>query len=382
MPNCAVCSAFFEELKMSYTEAQKPTLKKFAAAQRKPVAVTQEQLVKESYLADGAPLPLVLQPAMADLDLPVWAAAERAYLEAQLLKHGALLFRGFALPTVSEFERFAQALCPQLFGEYGDLPREGVSGKVYQSTPYPADQAILFHNESSHLHRWPLRIWFYCVQAALEGGETPLVDCREVYRQLDPHLRQRFEERGLLYLRNYTDGLDVSWQHFFRTTDRAAVEAYCRAAGIEYEWKRDGGLRTRRRCQAVARHPATGEATFFNQVALHHISCLAPAVRESLQAVFAEEDLPRHVYYGDGAPIEDAVITEVRELCDQLAVRFRWQEGDVALLDNMLVAHSRAPFTGPRKIVVAMGEMMESRNAECGMRNAECGMRNAVVDYA
>jgi hypothetical protein len=27
------------------------------------------------------------------------------------------------------------------------------------------------------------------------------------------------------------------------------------------------------------------------------------------------------------------------------------------MLDNMLVAHSRSPFVGPRKIVVAMGDM-------------------------
>jgi hypothetical protein len=31
----------------------------------------------------------------------------------------------------------------------------------------------------------------------------------------------------------------------------------------------------------------------------------------------------------------------------------------VILLDNMLAAHARDPFEGPRKIVVAMGEMIE-----------------------
>jgi hypothetical protein len=30
------------------------------------------------------------------------------------------------------------------------------------------------------------------------------------------------------------------------------------------------------------------------------------------------------------------------------------------MLDNMLVAHSRNPFVGPRKIVVAMGEMFSA----------------------
>ncbi|MNJ76699.1 hypothetical protein D3C77_740330 [compost metagenome] len=34
------------------------------------------------------------------------------------------------------------------------------------------------------------------------------------------------------------------------------------------------------------------------------------------------------------------------------------------LLDNMLAAHARDPFEGPRKIVVAMGEMIERRSLE------------------
>ena len=33
-----------------------------------------------------------------------------------------------------------------------------------------------------------------------------------------------------------------------------------------------------------------------------------------------------------------------------------WQEVDVLLLDNMLVAHGRAPYTGARAILVGMAE--------------------------
>ncbi len=34
----------------------------------------------------------------------------------------------------------------ELFDEDGDLPRENPGAKVYTSTPYPADKAILFHD--------------------------------------------------------------------------------------------------------------------------------------------------------------------------------------------------------------------------------------------
>src|SRR5207253_44043 len=137
----------------------------------------------------------------------------------------------------------------------------------------------------------------------------------------------------------------------------------CRQAGMEYEWKADNGLRTRQVRQAVARHPRTGDAVFFNQIQLHHVACLEPAVRESLLSVFAEEDLPRHVYFGDGTPIDAKVMAQIGELYQQCAVQFPWSPGDILMVDNMRVAHARNPYVGPRKIVVAMGKMVGSESA-------------------
>ena len=34
-------------------------------------------------------------------------------------------------------------------------------------------------------------------------------------------MREKFENLGLMYVRNFSDGLDVSWQTFFHTEDRA-----------------------------------------------------------------------------------------------------------------------------------------------------------------
>ncbi|HYK42696.1 MAG TPA: condensation domain-containing protein [Thermoanaerobaculia bacterium] len=303
-------------------------------------------------------LPLILEPSDQAVDLTEWSRTERGFLESKLREDGALLFRDFRVETASDFERFASALCPNLFGEYGDLPREAVGGKVYGSTPYPPDQPIPFHNESSHMHRWPMKIWFFCVTAAQQGGETPIVDCRRVLEKLDPRLRERFAEKGLIYVRNYTESLDVSWQSFYGTEDRHRVEELCRRSGTEWEWTRENGLRTRQRCPAVIRHPQTGELSFFNQLQLHHVSCLEPAVRESLRSMLSEEDLPRNVYYGDGSPIEDSVMAELGGAYRDCAVTFPWQTGDILMLDNMLVAHSRNPYIGPRKVLVAMGDMI------------------------
>ncbi|CUS39185.1 non-ribosomal peptide synthetase [Candidatus Nitrospira nitrificans] len=345
-------------------QREESKFKRFKNIQPKAVSLAQRTLVERRYLESDQPLPLVLQPTVEDVDLAAWAQDNRQKVEQELLAHGAILFRGFPLKGAEDFEQVAQALCPTLFGEYGDLPREKAGRRLYGSTPYPADRSILFHNESSHLHRWPLKQSFFCVQAAQEGGETPIVDCRKMCERLRPELREKFQERALMYVRNFTPGFDVSWQDFFHTEDQAAVEETCRQHGVEWEWTSDGGMRTRQACPAIIKHPKTGDLVFFNQIQLHHISYLEPAVRNSLIEVLGIERVPRNVYFGDGSPIDDETAAEIGELYERTSVRFPWRNGDLLMLDNMLVAHARLPFVGPRKIVVAMGEMVNQRDVQ------------------
>ncbi|MBW4500877.1 MAG: amino acid adenylation domain-containing protein [Scytonema hyalinum WJT4-NPBG1] len=347
---------------MQKSDRQAFKRQKFISIAPKTVSLSQTELIKTGYLRVGETFPLVIHPNVDEIDFLAWAKNNREFIETQLFQHGAILFRGFNVGSVSLFESFAQAICPELFGEYGDLPRAGLGGKVYGSTPYPSDKAILFHNESSHLHQFPLKIWFFCVQPALQGGETPIVDCRKAYQLLEPKLRERLAQKQLMYVRNYTDSLDVSWQEFFHTNEKSVVENYCRRAKIDFEWYDNNGLVTRQIRPALAAHPKTGAQVFFNQIQLHHIAYLEPDVRESLLSLFGETKLPRNVYYGDGTPIENSVIEQINEVYQQSKTSFPWQQGDILMLDNMLAAHGRNAYVGERKIVVAMGEMIQNQN--------------------
>jgi hypothetical protein len=75
-----------------------------------------------------------------------------------------------------------------------------------------------------------------------------------------------------------------------------------------------------------------------------------------LSAVDDESELPRNVFYGDGTAIEEGVLDEIRDVYADLLLTFPWREGDILALDNMLTSHGRAPFTGPRRVLVAMAE--------------------------
>ena len=349
------------ERKTMKTQQQKEQKRqKFKKVKPKVVDLSQGELIKTSSLQQDSKLPLVITPNVEEVDIIDWASKNREFLETKLLHHGAIFFRDFGFDKLSDFEALAEAICPGLFANYGDLPREGVSDKIYKSTPYPSEQAILYHNESSHLDSWPQKIWFFCIKKAREGGETPIVDCRTIFQMLDLRLREIFAQKQLMYVRNYTDGLDVSWQDFFRTDDKMVVEKRCRESSILFEWKSDGGLKTKQIRPAIIKHPHTGESVFFNQIQLHHAGYLKSEVRESLLGLYGEDNLPRHVYYGDGSPIEESVIQEVLDVYQKASISEPWQQGDVLMLDNMLTAHARNPYVGDRKIAVAMANMIRS----------------------
>lgn len=344
------------------SESDLSKLKRPGAGARRAIQVSSQQgLVTADTLQPGQALPVVIRPAVEGVDLIAWAEANRAMIEEHLHRTGSILFRGFGSRSLEEFERFTAATASELL-EYSNrsTPRSHVGNNVYTSTEYPADQWIPMHNEMSYTRSWPMKIWFCCMVSAPEGGETPIADSRRVLERIDPAIRQRFIEHGVMYVRNYGEGLDLSWQEVFQTDSPAEVEAFCRETGIEFAWKDGGRLRTQQVCQAVATHPRTGEQVWFNQAHLFHITALNSEVQHTLRTMFGDEGLPRNTYYGDGTPIEPEALDAIRAAFTQEMVMFRWEEGDVLMLDNMLVAHGRAPFSGPRKILVGMAEAMRA----------------------
>ena len=113
--------------------------------------------------------------------------------------------------------------------------------------------------------------------------------------------------------RSYNDEIGASFAEAFGTDDRGAVESYCRANAIEFEWQPDGGLRTRQRRSAVVRHPVTGRRCWFNQIAFLNEWTMAPEVREYLVDVYGADGLPFNTRFGNGDPIGEDVVQLLNE---------------------------------------------------------------------
>lgn len=288
--------------------------------------------------------------------LPDLVAERKDEIRAGLLDHGAVLVRGFASVTEQDFSRAAARLLDTVVRGNGEHEPANDRGDVQTPVAYDAGRRLLWHNENSFNQRWPLVLMFCAQIPAASGGQTPLVDSREVLKRLDPDLVSEFRERGVAYRRRYEAGVGLSWQKVFGTDSRSGVEAICAEQGLEFRWGAGDVLHTTAVRPAVIEHPATGDLSWFNQAQHWHPRCLDEDIREAVLEIYGPDDLPRDCRYGDGTPIEDGVMDQILDAYQALERQFDWASGDVLIVDNILSAHGRNPYTGKRRLLVAMGE--------------------------
>jgi hypothetical protein len=318
-------------------------------------ALANRQAMSIHELKEIAGLPLLLEIEMGGSNALNWAEEYQEDIRNLIDENGAVLVRGLKVPGTAQFGKILSTLFGAELVEYvyRSTPRTELRGNVYTATEYPAAEVIPQHNENSYSRHWPNRIGFMCILPSETGGETPIGDSRLIYNMLPESVRQKFEEKGVMYVRNYST-LDLPWSVVFQTQDKSEVEAYCSANDLKFEWLPNDTLRTIQINPASAVHPRTGEKLWFNQAHLFHASSLGKEICETLVASLGEENLPRNSYYGDGSPIEPEVLELIRSAYDQTKIKFRWAKNDLLLLDNMLFTHGREPYTGPRKVLVGM----------------------------
>jgi hypothetical protein len=66
--------------------------------------------------------------------------------------------------------------------------------------------------------------------------------------------------------------------------------------------------------------------------------------------------LPINTFAGDGSPLDKATVDLINEVYEKHTAREPWQRGDLMVVDNLRVAHSREPYRGDREVLVGLGE--------------------------
>ena len=306
-------------------------------------------------------------------------------LKKDLLQHGAILFRGYAIKTPEDFEAVALALDPGLQNNYaGTSPRNSRTKYVHSASELPGYYPITQHCEMSFLPTAPRYLFFFCYVEPKDGGETPVCDFRKVYRQLDPNIRQEFEEKGVRLIRNYsgpntkagTDFFQLKrWDELFKTTDRDKIEEECKKNELKATWLPDDKLRLINERPAMQQHPETGEMAWFNHLQVFHREAAAIEYKHIyarrkdfysfkymtmlntitfFKRLFKKpEDEAMHMTFADGTEIPKSYVAHVEQVIWNNLIINPWKLGDVLMIDNFSTSHGRLPYRGPRDILVA-----------------------------
>ncbi|MFF3256192.1 TauD/TfdA family dioxygenase [Actinacidiphila glaucinigra] len=293
-----------------------------------------------------------------------WADGYRAALRAVVAEHGSVLIRGLGLTAADKAAGVVRRLAGRLTTEKEAFAsRQTYAEGLYSSSHWPPNQPMCMHHELSYRLEFPGMMMFACLTAPEKGGATAVADAPAVLEALPPELVQRFEREGWLLTRSYNDEIGATVAEAFGTDDRSAVEDYCRANAIAFEWQPDGALRTRQRRSAVVRHPVTGRRCWFNQIAFLNEWTMDPEVHEYLVDMYGAEGLPFNTRFGDGDPIGADVVQLLNTVYEANTAREPWQTGDLMLVDNIRTAHSREAYEGSREVLVGMADAV--RLADC-----------------
>lgn len=344
--------------------------------------------MKQSFV-NAQQLPLIIEPngnGNSKQELLAWLKANKAEMNEKFIKHGAILFRGFEINNPNDFEDLAVVVDPRLeHAYYGTSPRNLVKGTkhVFTASELPGYYPIMQHCEMSYVKNPPVNIFFYCHVEPDYGGESPICNFRKVYADMDPKIREEFDRKGVLTVRNYS-GLESGskfnlfelkkWNEIFNTTDKAEVEKQCKEQDIEFEWMPGGNLRLVHRTPAAINHPVTKEKVWFNHLQVFHphgadveyayihqhqgraktflwktfLSLMVKVKSLTTKPI----DQSMNVLFGDGTPVPDSYVEHIEELIWKNLVILPWKQNDVIAVDNFSTSHGRLPYEGKREILV------------------------------
>lgn len=247
---------------------------------------------------------------------------------------GAILFRGFH-PTEETFKAFTEKHGTDFVVHHHLMSRDYVAGDRTFATVNKGDYAIEFHNEMASNPVSPDLFWMLAFTPARHRGRTGLADGVAAARDLTSKTRAHFSEKPVLF--EYAHLPKSHWGSLVPgRTERPEVEAWLSSVGkqrgvTEYAFDADDNLSLKFSFGAIRKTRLSGLTAF----------CCG-----LLEA-------PEAYKFVDGSsPAEDCVV-EVRQVIYQNAVWLDWQAGDVVLVDNTRVMHSREAFDDPdRRILV------------------------------
>ena len=269
---------------------------------------------------------------------------------AALRAHGFVLLRGFARGA-SDFEAITRRFSRR-FLVHGNVNRAFVSEDGSTQAVDAGLHPLPLHSEMSYGPFYPDSMWFFCAVPPRTGGETTVCDGVALFDALAAASREYFRAHRLRYRHRYPP---KAWQQGLKTTTRGlaalkltiGARLYRKRGDYRFHFDREEHLCVDYVTSALV-PLRDGRHAFANSL---EISYLPQVISLRGGSVTLE----------DGAPVSEAVLTDVARAADEAGLRIGWQAGDIVMIDNARTMHGRVALEpDDRKILVRLGSRKRS----------------------
>lgn len=255
--------------------------------------------------------------------------------------------------------------------------RSSVTKYIKTASELPGTVSMHFHNEYARTNHFPEIVFFFSERVPEQGGQTPLLSSTELYDRLQaelPEFVKDLEEKQVTARQYYpskndpeAEAIGYNWQDSYGFDIKEGDSIEVQNAKVEKllrddihataVWQPDAygdGLQVVQRVPAIRTIKSTGRRSFFNGLA----GVYGNAKRSgSLRPPHKIQNGPGYKLpssYGDGSDIPDEFHDRLIEIQDEIGFLVPWQEGDVAVVNNYTVQHSRTKFVGDRSVLVSL----------------------------
>ena len=268
---------------------------------------------------------------------------------------------------------------------------------VFSASEAPPGVIIPPHCEQSYCNVRCRYIAFYCEVAALHGGETPIVDMQAAYASLPRRLRDYLDGAVIEVGGKRRTYAPASWTMCLGASHESEARANCERQGMQVLKAASGSLQVRGETPAVVVHPQTQQRclTINNDVTQFYwwnvlgpfLPCsrswsarllrrllvplfvrlpvverfAAASLRAFLKRTIGETELSSTQIKRGVTPITHADRVMINDALRRHSTLFRWQAGDILILDNIRAGHARLDFKGPRKTWTMMCSTYDAR---------------------
>lgn len=340
---------------------------------------------------NGRELPFVIEANTKRACLRRYLSHHSEWVLEQVTTHGAVLFRGFRVGSEKEFEDAILGVSgmramSSYFLHWEDMRSvtEGTECVFSTNDLYKTGGSWFIdgvHTENYYNVDVPRFVSFFCKTPSWVGGETGLIDMREVYANL-PAILQEHLERQTYEVRSFpvsavADGYAVSLDTALRL---------CRQVGMEI---REDGAKD---VYAILFKPSVfDQAGSLSPALTVNVSLEIPGLPTAVVANFRHRysgfrwllhrfawDHPRLVRFirnwrhgstakasttfDSDARVGSVFSTEdVQHVARSISQHYypcSWQRGDVLIIDNTQIAHTGMPGHGPRLLRVLLTNPM------------------------